>query len=164
MPEAMTVQQQAMQQARRRGQILAFEAALAQVPGAVFGDNALCPLTHHFGEGTYMREMRIPAGTLIVGKIHKHAHPVFLLQGALLLMTEAGGLEEVRAPRAFIAPGGAKRAALALEETVWITVHANPTDTQDLAQLEAAVIAPTFAAYDAFRAQLTGGTLPARTE
>lgn len=152
---------QALERAQRRGQLLAFEAALAQVPGAVFGDNELCPLTHHFAPGMYLREIWIPAGTLLVGKIHKEAHLVVLLQGALRLYTEAGGMQEVQAPLVLVSPAGAKRAALALEDTRWITCHANPEGTQDLAQLEASLIAPTFAAYDAYRAQLEGKPPPA---
>lgn len=155
MAEDLTTVQQALEHAQRRGQILAFEAALAQVPGAVFGDNDLCPLTHHFGDGIYMREMFIPAGTLLVGKIHKHAHPVFLVRGALRLYTEAGGVEDLRAPQAFMAPPGVKRAALALDDTVWITVHV--TASRDLPTIEAELIAPSFAAYDAWRAALEGG-------
>jgi quercetin dioxygenase-like cupin family protein len=157
--EAMTVQQQALEQARRRGQILAFEAALAQHPKAVAGDSDQFPLVHRFAEGLYVREIFIPAGSLLTGKIHKQAHPVFLMQGALLIYTEAGGTQELHAPLVFIAPAGVKRAALALEDTVWVTVHA--TSSTDLAQIEAEVIAPSFAAYDAFRAGLAGGSLPA---
>lgn len=158
MPDDLPVLPQALQQAQRRGQLLAFEAALAQVPGAVFGDSDLCPLTHHFGDGIYMREMFLPAGTLLTGKIHKHAHPVFLVRGALRLMTEAGGVEELHAPLAFMAPPGVKRAALALEDTVWITVHV--TASRDLPTIEAALIAPTFQDYDTWRAQLKAAPPP----
>lgn len=144
-------------QGHRRGQILAFEAALAQVPGAVFGDSDQFPLTHHFAPGMYLREICIPAGSLVVGKIHKAAHLVVLLQGALRIYTEADGIQEVQAPAVLVSPPGAKRAALALEDTRWITCHPNPTDTQDLAVLEDAIIAPTFAAYDRWRAALEAG-------
>ena len=143
-----------LDQARRRSQILAFEAALAQHPAAVHGDSDQFPLTHHFAPGMYLREIAIPAGSLLVGKIHKAAHLVVLLTGALRLYTEAGGLQDVHAPAILVSPPGAKRAALALEETRWITCHPNPTDTQDLAALEAEIIAPTFQDYDRWRAEL----------
>lgn len=148
-------------QSSRRSQILVFEAALAQVPGAVVGDSEHFPLTHHFAPGMYLREMRIPAGSLLVGKIHKEEHLVVLLQGALRLYTEAGGMQEVRAPAVLRSPPGAKRAALALEDTKWVTVHANPTDTRDLHELEEHIIASSYAEYDAWRAQLEAGQPPA---
>jgi hypothetical protein len=147
--------------AERRAQLVAFEAALAQHPEAVHGDSAAFPLTHYFAPGMYLRAIAIPAGSLVVGKIHKEEHLIVLLQGALRLYTEAGGLVEVHAPQVLRSPPGAKRAALALEDTVWVTCHANPTDTQDLAALEAQIIAPSFAAYDSYRAALAAqGDVP----
>lgn len=148
---------EALEQAQRREQILTFEAALAQHPDAVHGDSPQLPLTHHFAPGMYLREISIPAGSLIVGKIHKDAHLVVLLQGALRLYTEAGGLQEVHAPMVLVSPPGAKRAAFALEDTRWVTCHTNPTDTRDLDQLEAHIISPSFADYAAYRAQLEAG-------
>lgn len=153
---------QALQQAQRRSQLLAFEAALSQHPDAVHGDSAQFPLTHHFAPGMYGREICLQAGSLVVGKIHRHAHLVVLLQGALRLYTEAGGMHEVHAPLVFLSPAGVKRAALVLEETRWITLHPNPTDTQDLKDLEAEIISPSFADYDRWRAALEAGQ-PAHT-
>jgi hypothetical protein len=143
--------------AQRREQLVAFEAALAQHPDVVHGDSPQFPLTHYFAPGVYLRAIHIPAGSLVVGKIHKEEHLIVLLQGALRLYTEAGGLQEVHAPRVLRSPPGAKRAALALADTVWMTCHANPTDTQDLDQLEAQIIAPSFSEYDSYRAALEAG-------
>lgn len=147
--------------AQRRGQVLAFEAVLSQVPGAVFGDSDTFPLTHHFAPGMYLREIAIPAGSLVVGKIHKEAHLVVLLQGSLRLYTAAAGLQEVHAPLVLRSPPGVKRAALALTDTRWVTCHANPTNTQDLHDLEVEIIAPTFQDYDRWRAALEAGQVPA---
>lgn len=147
-------------QAQRRGQILGFEALLAQHPQAVCGDSDTFPLTHHFAEGLYCREIFIEAGSLVTGKIHRQAHPVLLMQGAIRVYTEQGGTQDLHAPLCFIAPPGVKRAALALSDVVWVTVHANPTDTRDLRMLEEEIIAPSFAEYDSWRAQLEAGALP----
>lgn len=128
----------------RRDQILAFEAALAQMPGAVFGD--AFPLRHTFAPGLYVREITIPKGTVLTGKVHRHTHPNFLLQGEVIVFTEQGGREHLTAPMALLSPAGTKRAILALEETVWVTVHHNPDNLTDLVALEAAIIAPDYAA------------------
>jgi hypothetical protein len=34
-----------------------------------------CPVTHHFGPGVYIREVKIPAGSLVLG--HKHQYSCF---------------------------------------------------------------------------------------
>src|SRR3990167_8761484 len=106
-----------------RAQILAFEAALAQVPDAVHGDSDQLPLTHSFGDGCYVREIFIPTGWIYVGKIHKHAHPRFLLKGELLIATEFGGTEHHVAPCYMLTPAGTKRAGIALQDTIIVTVH-----------------------------------------
>ena len=36
------------------------------------------PVTHHFSKDLYARELFIPAGTLLVGKIHKHERQYYL--------------------------------------------------------------------------------------
>jgi hypothetical protein len=133
-----------------RAQIAALEQALRQHPDAVCGDSDLCPLTHRFAAGLYVREIFIPKGTVLTGKLHKHAHPNFLMKGEVIVVTEAGGRQHLIAPLAMISQAGTKRAVVALEDTVWITVHA--TDETDLARIEAEVIAPDYDALAAFQA------------
>jgi len=114
------------------------------------GDSKLCPLKHSFSDGIYVREITIPAGMLIIGKIHKHDHPNFLLKGEVIVVTEGGGKEELKAPCSMISKPGTKRALYAKTELVWTTVHLNPTNTQDLKELEEEIIAPTYDAYEKF--------------
>ena len=33
-------------------------------------EQADCPITHHFGPGLYVREMRMKAGTFVIGHSH----------------------------------------------------------------------------------------------
>ena len=33
-----------------------------------------CPVKHHFGSGVYIREVFLPAGTLVLGHAHKEKH------------------------------------------------------------------------------------------
>ena len=67
-------------QAKARQMILDVQDKLCEHPDAVFGDTDLCPLKHSFADGQYVREMFIPKGVMIIGKIHKHSHPNFLLK------------------------------------------------------------------------------------
>lgn len=127
-----------------RGDIIEFEELLKQVPGAVLGDNDLMPLKHSFAPGVYVREIFIPKGSVLTGKIHRHEHPNFLMKGEVIVVTEFGGREHLKAPMSMISKAGTKRAVYAMEDTVWITIHANPTNETDLLKIEEFVIAPTY--------------------
>jgi quercetin dioxygenase-like cupin family protein len=125
-----------------RENIVEFEKQLGKIPGAFFGDSETCPLKHSFAPGVYVREIFIPKGTLIVGKIHKHAHPNFLMKGEVSVYTEDGGIERLKAPLSMISPAGTKRVVYAHEDTLWITVHV--TNETDLKNIEEQVIAKNY--------------------
>jgi len=110
-----------------------------------------CPLQHVFAPGAYARTIFIPAGTVIVGKIHKHQHLNILSQGHVLVVTEGGGLEELQGPLTMVSPPGTKRAVRALTDVVWTTIHL--TNETDLSKIEGDVIAKTFEEYEQFRLQ-----------
>lgn len=96
---------------------------------------------HRFAPGMYMRELTIPAGMLVVGKIHKHAHFVMVLKGRSIVISEFGK-DIVEAGYVAISQPGVKRVVLALEDTVFATVHLNPSDTQDIGTIESEHIQP----------------------
>tara|TARA_R100001443_G_C3231881_1_gene148624 strand:- start:32 stop:532 length:501 start_codon:yes stop_codon:yes gene_type:complete len=89
---------------------------------------------HSFADGIYIREMRMKKGQLGFSAIHKHSYGFFLLSG-LLAGTKEDGVEEFVAPCYIVSPKGAKRIVYAMEDCVITTVHANPTNTQDLNEL-----------------------------
>ena len=132
-----------------RAAILAIQDRVSALPGAVFGDSDLCPLKHTFAPGIYVREIFIPAGVIIVGKIHKHEHPNFLMKGRVSVITEQGGVEELIAPLSMISPAGTKRVVVAHEDTVWITIH--QTAETDLGKIEEEIIAKSFEDYEKFK-------------
>lgn len=107
-----------------------------------------CPIKHHFAPGLYAREIFIPTGILIIGKIHRHSHVNTISKGKVVVATEFG-LEEFTAPHTFISEPGVKRAVLALEDTIWTTYH--PTEETELDRIEEYVIAPTFEDFDRMR-------------
>jgi hypothetical protein len=125
-----------------RKDILDLESIIRTLPGAMIGDNEMCPLKHTFAPGVYVREIFIPAGTLIVGKIHKHEHPNFLMSGEVSVLTEEGP-KRLKGPLSMISPAGTKRVVYAHTDTVWITVHI--TNSTDLQQIEEEIIAKTYA-------------------
>ena len=89
---------------------------------------------HSFADGIYVREMRMKQGQLGFSAIHKHSYAFFLLSGVLASSKEEG-VEEFIAPCYIISPQGAKRIVYAIEDCVIVTIHANPTNTEDLDEL-----------------------------
>lgn len=99
------------------------------------------PVRHIFAPGVYCREMTIPAGVTVVGKIHRFAHVNVISQGEIAVVTEFGQ-EVIKAPRTWVSEPGTKRAVTAISDTIWMTVH--PTEETDLDKIEAHVIAPDY--------------------
>lgn len=124
-----------------REDILMFEKALRTLPGTKTGDQDNCPLKHSFADGVYVREIFIPKGMLIVGKIHKHSHPNFLMSGEVSVVTEEG-YKRLKGPCAMISKAGTKRVVYTHEDTTWITVHV--TNETDLEKIEEEVIAKNY--------------------
>ncbi len=94
---------------------------------------------HHFTPGLYCRELRLPAGAVIVTKIHKLEHPYVLSAGALRVWAEGRWRTQI-APHFGVTLPGTRRVALVLSPMVWTTFHVNPDDERDLGRLEARYI------------------------
>lgn len=125
-----------------RDAILKFEKRLSKVPGAKFGDDC-APLKHTFTDDCYVRQITMPKGMIVTSKIHKTNHPYFILKGDVSVATEEE-IIRIKAPYSGITKAGTKRVLYIHEETIWITVHLNPTNTQDLEKIEKRIIAKTF--------------------
>lgn len=111
-----------------RGKIFALEGAMLSQPQVEL------EYLHHFAPGVYMREMRIPAGTVVTGAIHKHDHLNILIKGELSVWTE-NGMKRIKAPAVIPSKAGIKRAGYAHEDSAWITVCHNPSNEQKLEKL-----------------------------
>lgn len=90
---------------------------------------------HYFAPGIYGRKFSMPKGMLVVGKIHKHQHLMMVLKGRAEIITTSGR-SLVEAGHVATSEVGAKRVVLALEDTVFMTVHHNPNNTEDLEEIE----------------------------
>lgn len=96
-------------------------------------------LEHHFADGVYGRELFVPAGSLITGKIHRHSTLNVLVQGDITVTTPEG-LKRIQAPAVFVSPAGTKKVGFAHTDVRWLNVH--PTKLKDLAAIEAKFIVP----------------------
>ena len=104
---------------------------------------------HSFANGIYIREMKMKKGQLGFSAIHKHSYGFFLLSG-LLASSKEQGIEEFVAPCYIISPQGAKRIVYAVTDCTIVTVHANPTNTQDLKELEKINVVFNWDEYDEY--------------
>ena len=115
---------------------LAFTESDVQRLEAAFLDlpQADCPITHRFADGIYIREVRMPAGSYIIGHHHKTDHLNIMLTGHLTILNEDGTKTDLHAPQTFIAPAGRKIAYIH-EDVIWQNVFA--TEERDVETLEA---------------------------
>jgi len=110
-----------------------------------------CKLTHFFTPidekykcCTYARQIFLPKGALVIGKIHRHAHLNFVMQGKVSVNTEFGK-KHFEAPCTFVSEPGLKRALYAEEDTIWTTVHLTQYCGEEfLKEIEDEVIAPDY--------------------
>ena len=109
------------------------------------------PVKHYFSQGVYARELFIPKGTVLTGKIHKYQQLNIMSQGDLSVLTE-DGVKRVKAPFTIVSPPGTKRVAYAHEDTVWTTIHG--TELTDVDEIESAFIAQSEQEYLTFCASL----------
>jgi len=105
-------------------------------------EQTACPLSHQFQEGLYIREIRIPAGILLTGRIHKHGHVCQLLEGSVVLIHPGGQREAFQAPSEILTLPGYQMVVYAVTDVIARTVHPNPTNERDIAVLDADIFEP----------------------
>jgi hypothetical protein len=87
-----------------------------------------CPLVHRFTEGLYVREIFMPAGSLITSKIHKTQHQFFILKGAVSVWNNDGEEVYLEAPYIGTTEPGTRRILYIWEDCIWATSHPNPNN------------------------------------
>lgn len=85
---------------------------------------------HHHAGGVYVREVFLPAGTLVVGRTHLFDHHAFLMVGEVLIFAE-DEIVRVQAPRLWQSPKGTKRIVYAHTDAVFLTTHASDETDPD---------------------------------
>jgi hypothetical protein len=98
---------------------------------------------HSFSPGMYLRKVYRPAGTLIVGKVHKEPHFFLCAKGEIIAWTETG-MRHLYAGDVVESKPGTKRVTLAVTDAIGITIHR--TDKTDLDDIETELIEPDTAA------------------
>ncbi len=84
---------------------------------------AECPVTHQFTPGLYIREIFIPAGTLLTSGIHRTEHPFVVSVGIIDVISENEGKVQYVAPHFGITKPNTHRVLYAHTDVVWTTFH-----------------------------------------
>ena len=105
-----------------REKVTAIENEILKLPQAEM------KLVNYFSDGVYARELHIPAGAILTGKIHKYTQLNMLTKGCIRVLLEEG-IKEINAPFTVVSPPGTKRIAFAVTDCIWTTILAtNETD------------------------------------
>lgn len=106
---------------------------------------------HHFSYGIYARELFIPKGVMLTGKIHKYEQFNILAKGEISVLV-GNEIKRVKAPFTIVSEAGTKRIAIAHEDCIWITIHG--THERDLDKIEEYFIAQNEKEYLEFCGQM----------
>ena len=95
------------------------EAIIMQLPNELIDG----PLVHKFTEGMYIREIFMPAGSLITSKVHKTEHPYIVSYGKVAVSIDGNEWIEITAPYTNITKPGTRRVLYIIEDCIWTTFH-----------------------------------------
>jgi len=110
------------------------EVALAHLPRVDL------PVTHRFTDGMYIREIQIPAGTMLTSMVHKTQHPFVISQGSVKVTSDNEGSVIYEAPFTGITEPNTRRALHALTDVIWTTFHV--TNETDVAKIGEEILEP----------------------
>jgi hypothetical protein len=109
--------------------------------------NDIFTITNNFSDGLYMRQMIMPADTIAISAIHHTNHFWFLLSGRVIVESNEETVEHI-APCWSHSIKGAKRLIRCIEDCVWINIIANPTDTNNMEEIEKSFFSITLEEYN----------------
>ena len=115
----------------------------------VVTESKIVPIKHSFADGVYIRQMDMIKDSIVVGAIHKHLHVWFLLTGHVTVATE-DTTEDYIAPCYVVSTPGVKRVILANEDSIFVNIHKNPSNTQDIGELEKEIVALSYEEYEEY--------------
>ena len=141
-----------------REKILSLEKSLISVADGIniegdgkhiLTDSKISPIKHTFADGIYIRQMDMVKGGVVVGAIHKHLHAWFLLTGHITVATEET-TEDYIAPCYVVSTPGVKRVILANEDSIFVNIHKNPSNTKNIDELEKEIVALNYEEYEEY--------------
>lgn len=121
------------------------------------GEDAVdMPPTHLVHGGMYARAVTVPEGTVLTGHIYKYDHIEIMTSGLLAVTTDDGASRVLEGFNIMPALTGKKRAAYALKETTWLTVHAvGDTGSKTPDEIQDFITASSFDDLEDFYAEIS---------
>lgn len=119
----------------------------------IYGDgknlvnNEVFRIENDFADQLYMRKMYMPEQCVVISANHHTEHFWFLMYGRILVTTNGEQVEHI-APCYEKSIKGAKRLILSLEDSLFINVHKNPTNTKDMKEVEESLYSITIEEYN----------------
>ena len=105
------------------------------------------PIKHSFSDQVYIRQMDMKKDQFVIGAIHNHQHAWFLMKGRVLINNNGEEVEHI-APCYTVSEPGSKRFIYALEDSIFVNVHKNPTNTKIVKKLEEEIVSFTIEEYN----------------
>ena len=96
-----------------------------------------CPEENFFGPNVYIKQVTMPAGSVIIGKSHKIEHICNMISGRMILVDSNGDKKELVAPMTFVAPKG-RKVAYIVETVVFQNIFS--TNETNLDKLENMIV------------------------
>ena len=96
-----------------------------------------CPEENFFGPNVYIKQVTMPAGSVIIGKSHKIEHICNMISGRMILVDSNGDKKELVAPMTFVSPKG-RKVAYIVETVVFQNIFS--TNETDLDKLENMIV------------------------
>lgn len=100
-------------------------------------------VSHSFCNGVYMREMRAPAGSLMLGHAHAEACFNIVLEGKVRVFLNSE-FKEVSAPQVLITPANTRKFGYVIEDLCWINVIASESTNVEDIEKRFVIKSPTF--------------------
>lgn len=94
-----------------------------------------CPVVHHFGPQTYIREVTLPAGAIALGHAQRFPQLNVMLTGKVAMVMDDTTVKVLEAPMIFMGEPG-RKAGYIIETCTWLNIYPNPTDERDIDKLE----------------------------
>ena len=83
-------------------------------------------LKEYYSGGMYCREITIPEGAFITGRIYKFDHIEIMLSGEIEILSANGGKTHYEGHNVIEAKAGKRQGGLAHKETKWLTINCIP--------------------------------------
>lgn len=93
---------------------------------------------HHFSDGLYAKQVRIPANHVVQSHSHKYSHLSVLAQGEVLVEVDGTQTHHV-APACIEIAAGLHHRVFAITDAVWFCIHA--TSETDVDKVDAVLVA-----------------------